>query len=150
MKVILQQDVKGQGKKGQLVDVSDGFARNFLLPRNMAIVATPENKADMEKQERARLRKLEADKAAARVIAERLEAVIVKITARSGGSGGKLFGAVTSKEISEALHQQHGIEIEKNKIVQDTQIKSFGTYEVKCKLGFEIMGVINVLVVEGS
>ena len=149
MKVILQQDVKGQGKKGQMVNVSDGYACNFLLPRNLAVVATPENRAVMEKQEKARLRKLEADKAAAREVAGRLGGVIVKITARSGGSGGKLFGAVTSKEISEALLAQHGIEIEKNKIVQDEHIKSFGSYEVKCKLGFEISGTINVLVVEG-
>ena len=147
MKVILEQDVKGQGKKGQLIDVSDGYARNFLLPRKLAVIATPENKAVMEKEDRARQRKMEADKAKALEVAGKLSAVIVKITARSGGSGGKLFGAVTSKEISEALLEQHGIEIEKNKIVQEEQIKTFGSYEVKCKLGFEIFGIINVLVV---
>jgi len=153
MKVILQADVKGQGKKGQLVQVSDGYARNYLIPRKLAVPATEENVTVMKRQEKARLQKLETDKAAAREIAAKLEAVIVKIPARSGGaradgSGGKLFGAITSKEISEALLEQHGIEIEKNRIIQEEHIKTFGSYEVKCKLGFEIYGVINVLVVE--
>ena len=148
MKVILQQDVKGQGKKGQLVDVADGYARNFLLPRKLAILATPENKATAEKQERARLKKLETDKKLAQETAKKLEAVIVKLSARSGGTGGKLFGAITSKEIVEALASQHDIVIEKNKLVQDEQIKTFGSFEVKCKLGFEVTGVINILVVE--
>ena len=148
MKIILQEDVKGQGKKGQLIDVSDGYARNYLIPRKLAIVATPENTAVVKQQERARLRRIETEKAAANAVSEKLQAVIVKIPARSGGTGGKLFGAVTSKEISEALLAQHGIEIEKNKIVQEEHIKTFGSYEVKCKLGHEINGVINVLVVE--
>lgn len=150
MKVILQEDVKGQGKKGELVNVSDGYARNYLLPRKLAVVATAENMTEMKQQEKARMRKLEAEKAAAKSIAEALQGVVVKIPARSGGTGGKLFGAVTSKEISEALLEQHKIEIEKNKIIQDEHIKSFGPYEIKCKLGFEITGVINVLVVEAT
>lgn len=149
MKVILQEDVKGQGKKGQLVEVSDGYARNYLLPRKLAVTATAENVTAMKQQEKARLKKLEADMAAARNIAGELEGVVVKIQAKSGGAGGKLFGSVTSKEIAEELFKQHGVEIEKNKIVQDEPIKSFGPYEIKCKLGFEITGVINVLVVEG-
>ena len=154
MKVILQQDVKGQGKKGQLIDVADGYARNFLLPRKLAILATPENKAEMEKQERARIKKQETEKIYAQEIASKLEGIIVRIQAKSGGTtstegtSGKLFGAVTSKEICEALLKQHGIEIEKNKIIQDEQIKTFGPHEVKCKLGFEITGIINLLVVE--
>ena len=149
MKVILQQDVKGQGKKGQLVDVSDGYARNYLLPRKLAVTANQENLTHMKQQERAKQRKMEADKAAALDIAEKLQSIVVKIPAKSGGAGGKLFGAVTSKEISETLLEQFGVEIEKNKIIQDEHIKSFGSYEVKCKLGFEINGFINVLVVEG-
>jgi len=148
MKVILQQDVKGQGKKGQLINVSDGYARNFLLPRKLAVEANEKNVATMKKDERALQRKQEAEKAAARETAEKLEAVVVTIKASSGGAG-KLFGAVTSKEISDNLLQQHGIEIEKNKIIQEEQIKTYGSYEVKCKLGYEISGVINVLVVEG-
>ena len=148
MKVILQQDVSGQGKKGQLIEVSDGYARNYLLPRKLAIAATQENIAVMKQQEKKRQKKLEAEKAAALEIAEKLQSIVVKIPARSGGAGGKLFGAVTSKEISEALLEQYGVELEKNKIVQEENIKTFGSYEVKCKLGFEISGVINVLVVE--
>jgi len=148
VKVILQEDIKGKGKKGELVNVSDGYARNFLLPRKLAIHATPENLTVMKQQEKARLKKIEADKAKANEIVSQLENVLVKITARSGGDGGKLFGSITTKEISEELLKQHGIEIEKNKIVQDAPIKSFGSYEVKCKLGYEITGVIHVLVIE--
>ena len=148
MKVILQQDVKGHGKKGQLVEVSDGYARNFLIPRKLALTATPENLSVMKQQDKARQKKLDDDKAAAKEAASRLEGVMVRITAKSGGAGGKLFGSVTSMEISQALLEQHGIEIEKNKIVQEEQIKSFGPYEVKCKLGFEITGAIHVLVTE--
>ena len=163
MKVILNQDVKDQGKKGQLIDVSDGYARNFLIPRKLAVAATAENLATMKQQERARAKKMEAEKAAALETAEKLQNVVVKIKARSGAArsdggspdgngpgkaGGKLFGAVTSKEISEALLEQHGIEVEKHKIVQEENIKAFGSFEVKCKLGFEIAGTINVLVIE--
>ena len=148
MKVILQEDVKGQGSKGQLIDVSDGYARNYLLPRKLAVTATKENMTVMKQQEKARLKKMETDKAAANELAEKLKSIVVKIPARSGGAGGKLFGAVTSKEISEVLLEQHGVELEKNKIVQDEHIKTFGSFEVKCKLGFEISGIINVLVVE--
>jgi len=150
MKVILQQDVKGKGKKGELVNVSDGYARNFLLPRKLAVQATNENLAVMKQQEKEKQKKIERDKAKANEISTKLGDVLVKISARGGGDGGKLFGSITTKEISEELQKQHGIEIEKNKIVQDEPIKSFGSYEVKCKLGFEITGIIHVLVIEGK
>jgi len=150
MKVILQQDVKGKGKKGELVNVSDGYARNYLLPRKLAVAATTENLTVMKQQDAAKQKKMEADKAKANEVAEKLGDVLVKITARGGGDGGKLFGSITSKEISEELLKQHGIEVEKNKIVHDESIKSFGSYEIKCKLGFEITGTIHVLVVEGK
>jgi large subunit ribosomal protein L9 len=148
MKVILQADVKGQGKKGQLVDVSDGYARNYLLPRKLAVAANDGNVAVMKQQEKARLKKMEDDKAAALEVAGKLGGVLVTIKARSSGSGAKLFGAVTSKEISEALMEQHGIAIDKNKLVMDDHIKALGSYEVKCKLGSEVSGIVNVLVVE--
>jgi len=148
LKVILQQDVKGQGKKGALIEVSDGYARNFLLPRKLAVQATQENMTVMNQQEKARQKKLEADKAAALEIVSKLESVQVMVQARAGSTGGKLFGSVTSKEISEALLAQHGIDIEKNRIVQEEPIKAYGSYEIKCKLGFEITGVIHVLVTE--
>ena len=150
MKIILQQDVKGQGKKGELIDVSDGYARNFLLPRKLAIQATPENIVVMKQQDKARQKKLETEKAAAVEIASKLEGVQVMIPARAGGAGGKLFGSVTSREISEALLAQHGIEIEKNRIIQEEPIKSFGPYDLKCKLGFEVTGMIHVLVTEAE
>jgi large subunit ribosomal protein L9 len=150
MKVILEQDVKGKGKKGELVNVSDGYARNYLLPRKLAVPASPENVTVMKRQEKERAKKVEADKAKATATAEKLGDVLVKINARGGGDGGKLFGSITTKEISEELLKQHGIEIEKNKIVQEDPIKTFGAYEVKCKLGFEITGVIHVHVVEGK
>ncbi len=148
MKVILQQDVKGQGKKGQMVNVADGYARNFLFPKKLALPATAENVNDMKVKEKARLKKLEEDKAEALESAKKLEGVIVRITAKAG-SAGKLFGAVTAKEISEALSEQHGITIEKNKIVLEDHIKTFGSYDVRCKLGFEVSGTIHVLVTEG-
>ena len=150
MKVILQEDVKGKGKKGELVNVSDGYARNFLLPRKLAVPATQENLTVMKQQDAARQKKMESDKAKANETAEKLGDVLVKISARGGGDGGKLFGSITSKEISEELLKQHKIEVEKNKIVQDEPIKSFGPHDIKCKLGFEITGIIHVLVTEGK
>ena len=147
MKVILQADVKGQGKRGQMIDVSDGYARNFLLPRKLAVAATADNMNVMKQQEKAKAAQLAKEKAEAEEAAKKLQSVIVKISARAGGAG-KLFGAVTSKEIAEALAQQHGIEIEKNRIVQAEPIKTFGSYEVKCKFGHEISGVIHLLVTE--
>jgi len=150
MKVILQEDVKGKGKKGELVNVSDGYARNFLFPKKMAVPATQENLTVMKRQEREKQQKTDADRAKANEISEKLGDVLVKISARGGGDKGKLFGSITSKEISEELYKQHKIEIEKNKIIQDEPIKSFGSHEIKCKLGFEITGIINVLVVEGK
>lgn len=147
MKVILQQDVKGQGKKGQMVEVSDGYGRNYLLPRKLAVEATADNMNTMKMQEKARKAEEARQKAAAEETAEKLKGIVVKIYARSGKDG-KLFGAITSKEISEELAKQHGIDIAKQKIVQDEQIKSCGTYQVKCKLGFEISGALNVVVAE--
>ena len=147
MKVILQQDVKDQGKKGQLVDVSDGYARNFLFPRKLAVEATTDTLNAMKIKEAARLRKVEIDKTEARALAAKLDSCIVKISAKAGVSG-KLFGAVTTKEISDALSEQHGISIEKNRIVQDEHIKTFGSYDIKCKLGYEIAGIIHVIVTE--
>lgn len=149
MKVILQQDVKGQGKKGQTIEVSDGYARNFLLPKKLAVAATADNMNAMQIKERARLAQLERDKEAARETAKKLEGVSVTIAAKAG-NGGKLFGAVTSKEIADALSSQHGITVEKNKIVQSDPIKTFGTFEVKCKLGFEISGSFKVVVTEAK
>ena len=147
MKVILQQDVKGQGKKGQMIEASDGYARNFLLPRKLAGEATADNVNKMKMQDKARRAQEAAEKAEAQAIAEKLKSCTVKLTARAG-SGGRLFGAVTSKEIADALKEQYGLEISKAKLVQEEPIKSFGTYELKCKLGYEVTGTVKVTVAE--
>ena len=148
MKVILNADVRGQGKKGEMKEVSDGYARNYLIPRGLAVAATQDNLNAMKLRDAAKKRQMELEKAAAQENAKKLEGIIVKVKAKAGDSG-RLFGSVTSKEISDALAEQHGIEIEKNKIVQAEPIKSFGSYDVKCKFGYEISGVIHVLVIEG-
>ena len=147
MKVIFNVDVKGQGKKGELKEVSEGYARNFLLPRKLAVEATADNLNAYKLKEKAKAAQLAAEKAAALENAKALERLVVKITAKAGGAG-KLFGAVTSQEISAALKAQHGISIEKQKIVQAEPIKTYGSFDVKCKFGHEINGVIHLLVVE--
>ena len=147
MKVILNVDVKGHGKKGEMKEVSDGYARNFLLPKGLAVEANRDNLNAMKLKEKAKAKQIEKEKALAQENAQKLENIIVKIPAKSG-SAGRLFGAITSKEISDALSAQHDIVIEKNKIVQPEPIKSFGSFEVKCKFGHEINGTINVLVIE--
>ena len=147
MKVILQQDVKGQGKKGQLIEASDGYARNFLIPRKLAVPATAENLNTMKQQEKAKKAQEAAEKAEAEALSEKLKTSVVKLTAKAG-TGGRLFGAVTSKEISDGLKAQYGLDVGKSKIVQEEPIKAFGTYELKCKLGYEVTGAIYVVVAE--
>ena len=148
MKVIFKVDVRGQGKKGEMKEVSDGYARNYLLPRGLAAEATADNINAMKLKEKAKAAQMAREKAEAQENAKKLEGVQVIVRARAGGAG-KLFGAVTSQEISDALKGQFGIEIEKNKIVQAEPIKTFGSFQVKAKLGYEVSGTINVLVVEG-
>ena len=149
MKVILQQDVKGQGKKGQMVEVSDGYGRNFLLPRKLAVEATAENVNTMKMQDKAKKAKAAEEKAHAEALSEQLKNCQVKVPARAG-QGGKLFGAVTGKEISDALKAQYGLEVNKSQLVLAAPIKSFGSYEVKCKLGSEVSGTVYVLVTEAK
>ena len=147
MKVILQQDVKGQGKKGQMIEASDGYARNFLLPRKLAVPATAENVNTMKMQEKAKKAQEAAEKAEAEATAAKLKELTVKVVAK-GGNGGRLFGAVTTKEISDGLRQQFGIDIPKQKLVLDEPIKAFGSYQVKAKLGYEVTGTLKVVVAE--
>ena len=139
--------MKGQGKKGEMKEVSDGYARNYLLPRKLAMEANADNLNAYKLKEKAKAAQIAKEKAAAQETASKLSGIQVKIAAKAG-SAGKLFGSVTSREISEALREQFGIEIEKQKIVQAEPIKSFGTFEVKCKLGYEITGTVSVLVIE--
>ena len=147
MKVILQQDVKGQGKKGQMVEVSEGYARNFLLPRKMAVPATADAINTMNLKEKAKKAEEARQKALAEETAEKLKECMVKLTARAG-AGGKLFGAVTTKEISEGLQKQFGIDIPKQKLVLDEPIKAFGSYQVKARLGYEVVATVYVSVFE--
>ena len=147
MKVILTQDVKSQGKKGQLVDVSDGYARNFLLPKKLAVIATAENLNTMKQQEKARKAQEAAEKAEAEATAKKLKDMTVKIATKAG-EGGRLFGAVTAKEVSEALSAQYGVNIAKTKLVLDEPIKACGGYQIKAKLGYEVVGTVNVRVTE--
>ena len=148
MKVILKVDVKGKGKKGQMIEVSDGYARNFLLPRGQAVLATADAVNTMRLQEKAKAKADAEAKAAAQELAEKLKSAQVKIATR-GGEGGKLFGAVTGREIASALKEQYGLDIDSKKLVLEEPIKSFGSYQIKAKLGFEISGTVYVLVVEG-
>lgn len=147
MKVILLQDVKGQGKKGQLVNVSDGYARNFLFPRKLAAEATADAMNAKKIQDEAAARRIEQEKQAARELKQKLEGMQVIIKAKAG-TGGRLFGSVTTKEISEELMRQHHVDIPKTKLQLDEAIKSFGTFEVKAKLYTEISGVVRVTVTE--
>ncbi len=145
MKVVLLQDVKAQGKKGELVNVSDGYARNFLFPKGLAVEADAKILNELKSKEEARLHKIEEEKAAARTIAEKLTGVVVKLKSTAGADG-RLYGSITAKDIAEALAAQHGITVDKRKIALDSTIRAFGTYALDVKLYQEISGKINVVV----
>jgi large subunit ribosomal protein L9 len=147
MKVILLQDVKGQGKKGEMINVSDGYARNFLFPRKLAMEATTDAINSKNIQDAAARRREAEERAAADALRKQLKEMPVRLQAKAG-TGGRLFGSITTKEISEALKAQYGVDIPKAKLVQEEPIKSFGTFEVKAKLYPEIQGAITVVVSE--
>ena len=148
MKVILLKDVKGTGKAGAVVEVSDGFARNFLIPRGQAKLADAGSLNDLKNKEAARLHKIEVEKAEAKALAEKLEGVLVKIEIGSGADG-RLYGSITSQHIVEALKNATGIEIDKRKVVLDAPIKAYGKFEIPVKLyGSEIQGKINLIVTD--
>ncbi len=137
MKVILLQDIRGKGKKGQMLEVSDGYARNYMLPRKLAIEATADSINTMRMTDKAAAEKRQKEREEAFAVSKRLKEVTVVVRAKGGGAG-RLFGSVTTQEIADALKQQEGIVIDKRKIVLDEQIKTVGLYTVKCKLGYEI------------
>ena len=145
MKVLLLADVKGKGKKDQIINVSDGYARNFLFPKKLAVEADAKAMADAKNKEDARLYRIEQDKAAAREMAEKLSAVTVKIKA-SAGADGRLYGSITTSDIVAELKAQHGLEVDRRKIVTDGAIKAFGSYTLDVKLYPEIQGKINLVV----
>ena len=145
MKVILTQDVKGQGKKGQLIDASDGYARNFLIPKKLAVEASAANLSEMKNAETKKRIQEEKELAAAKEIAAKLEGCMVKII-RTSGADEKLYGSVATKDIAEALSEQYGIEIDKRKIVLADSIKAYGSYTVTVKLHTAVSGKINLVV----
>lgn len=147
MKIILKQDVKGKGKKGQMIEAAEGYARNFLIPKGLAVEATPDAVNTMNLQAKAKAKADAEAKAEALAVAEKLKASQVKLTAK-GGEGGKLFGAITGAAIADALQAQHGLTIDGKKLVLDQPIKSFGSYEVKARLGYEVSGTVYVHVIE--
>ena len=145
MKVILTQDVKAQGKKGDIIEVSDGYARNFLLARKLAIIADAKALNEAKNKEASRLHKIETERAAASETAAKLESLLVKIAAPCGADE-RLYGSITAKDIAEALKAQHGIEIVRRKMVLDHPIRSYGNYKIDAKLYTDVVGHINVLV----
>ena len=147
MKVILQQDVKGQGKKGQMIEVSDGYARNYMLPRKMALEATADAVNTMRMNDKAAAEKAARERAEALEISKKLREMTLVVTARGGGAG-KLFGSVTNQEIADALKAKSGIALDKRKIVISDPIKTVGTYTVQCKLGYEISAPLTVKIEE--
>lgn len=147
MKVILLQDVKGKGKKGQMLEVSDGYARNYMLPRKMAVEATADNINTKRMTDKATQERQQREREEAFAISEKMKTMVVTVRAKGGGAG-RLFGSVTTQEISEAIKQQEGIDIDKRRIVLDEQIKTVGEYTVKCKLGYEITAQLKLKVEE--
>ena len=147
MKVILLQDVKGKGKKGQMLEVSDGYARNYMLPRKIAVEATADAVNTMRMNDKAAAEKAAKERAEALEISRKLREMTVTVTAKGGGAG-RLFGAVTSQEIADALKAASGIALDKRKIVLGENIKNVGTYTVQCKLGYEITAPLTVKIEE--
>lgn len=145
MKVLLLADVKGQGKKDTIVNVSDGYARNFLFPKKLAVAADAKTMNEVKNKEEARKFHEEQERQAALELKSRFEGIVVKLYA-TAGSDGKFFGSVTSKEISEALDAQHKITVDKRKINLSDPLKAFGTFSVDVKLYPEIIGKLNVLI----
>ena len=147
MKVILTQDVKGKGKKGQMIEVSDGYARNFMLPKKLAIEATPDAVNTMRMNDKATAERIAREKAEALATSKKLRELTIVVTAKGGGNG-RLFGAVTTQEIATALEKQSGIKLDKRKLVLAENIKNVGTYTVTCKLGYEITAPLTIKVIE--
>ena len=147
MKVILLTDVKGKGKKGQMIEVSDGYARNYMLPRKIAIEATTDAVNTMRMNDKATAERQAKERAEAVAISKQLRELTLVVKAKGGGAG-RLFGAVTTNEIADALKKNAGITIDKRKLVLDENIKNVGTYTVKAKLGYEIVGQFSVKIEE--
>lgn len=147
MKVILQQDIKGKGKRGQMIEVSDGYARNYMLPRKLAVEATADNVNTMRMTDKANQERRQKEREEAFAFSNRMKDMVVVVRAKGGGAG-RLFGSVTTQEIADAIKAQEGIDIDKRKIVLGGQIKTVGDYKVKVKLGYEITAELKLRVEE--
>ena len=147
MKVILLTDVKGKGKKGQMIEVSDGYARNYMLPRKLAQEATADAVNTMRMNDKATAERQARERAEAVAVSKQLRELTLVVKAKGGGAG-RLFGAVTTNEIADALKKNAGITIDKRKLILDDNIKNVGTYTVKAKLGYEIVGQFTVKIEE--
>lgn len=147
MKVILTQDVKSQGKKDQIIEVSDGYARNFLFPKKLAIPADAKALNEAKNKEASRLHKIEVEKQEAKELAAKLDSTLVKLVAKSSADG-RLYGAITSKDVADALLKDHKIEVDKRKISLPEPIKTYGRFELEVKLYGDIVGKIHLLVAE--
>ena len=147
MKVVLLADVKGQGEKNDVINVSDGYARNFLLPRKLAVEADAKVMNEIKGREASIKHKIEVETAEAKALAAKLDTILVKIPASSGADG-RLYGSITSKDIAEKLEKEHGVNVDKRKINLADPIKTFGSFTIEVKLYTEITGKINVLVSE--
>jgi large subunit ribosomal protein L9 len=147
MKVIFLKDVKGKGKKGEIKNVADGYANNFLFKQGLAIEATPANIKALEAQKRKEKQQAEEELAKAKQLKEQLEQITVQLAAKAG-EGGRLFGSITSKQIAEALQSQHNIKIDKRKIELEDAIRSLGYTNVPVKLHPEVTATLKVHVTE--
>ncbi len=147
MKVILQQDVRGKGKRGQMIEVAEGYGRNFLIPRKLALEANADNLNTMRMNDKAEAERKAKERAEAVEIEKKLRELTLKVACKGGGAG-KLFGSVTSEVIADALKEQTGIDLDRRKILIADPIKTVGSYTVKCKLGYEINADLKLEVVE--
>jgi large subunit ribosomal protein L9 len=145
MKVVLLADVKGQGKKNDVINVSDGYARNFLLPRKLAVEADAKVMNEIKGREDSIKHKIEVETAEAKALAVKLDSILVKIPASSGADG-RLYGSVTAKDIAEKLQKEHGITVDKRKIQLSDPIRAYGQYDLDVKLYTDIVGKLHVLV----
>jgi large subunit ribosomal protein L9 len=149
MKVLLREDVKGQGKKGEIVNVADGYARNFLLPRSLAVIADAKAMNEVKLKKEASINKIEADKRHAQELAEKINQTTVKISAAAGPDG-KLYGSVTSSNIADKLKKDYDIDVDKRKFVLEEHIKSFGTYGIEVKIYPEVTAQLTVVVTDAK
>ena len=147
MKVILTQDVKGQGKKDQVVEVSDGYARNFLLPKKLAIPADAKAMNEIKNKEASLKHKIDTERAEAKALAEKLEGITLKLVCKSGADG-RLYGAVTAKDVADALAKTHGLSVDKRKITIPEPIKTYGKFQLDVKLYTDVSGKIHLLVTD--